>query len=169
MRGRRSEKVLAYEVSVRFIIQVSRDSGVVSPSDISSIAAETATEPIPTASEYNPKPYFPAKLEQNAVPAQNSHPNLNLGDPDPHLASRMSRPLPVKAELVTNELDDVNDGSARPPPYHIAAARSKHAGEFSQIMRVQHLTPSAIKGGAVEEHFYENQVGRRRASDPNDY
>ena len=36
---------------------------------------------------------------------------------------------PVKAEVVTNELDNTED-SRKPPPYHIAAQMSRHANGF---------------------------------------
>lgn len=55
-------------------------------------------------------------------------------------------PTPVRAEIITNELDD------EPPPYHIAAARSRHAGDFLYIQR--NYPPHSSE----EDHFYENQV-----------
>ena len=36
---------------------------------------------------------------------------------------------PVKAEVITNEVDAVED-SRKPPPYHIAAQMSRHANGF---------------------------------------
>ena len=49
---------------------------------------------------------------------------------------------PVKAEVVTNEVNDVNPKTVEPkkaalgpipPPYHIAASMSKHASDFQAI------------------------------------
>ena len=56
---------------------------------------------------------------------------------------------PVKAELVTNELDTTFDGM-KPPPYHIAATKSKYIGDFVQ--------KTSSTGYSEEQHFYENQV-----------
>ena len=58
-------------------------------------------------------------------------------DPLPH--APLPRQQPVKAELVTTELDDEPQNNPRnglqqaPPPYHIAAARSKQASTFSAL------------------------------------
>ena len=63
-------------------------------------------------------------------------------DPLPH--APLPRQQPVKAELVTTELDDEPLNNPRlhqsnsvqqqaPPPYHIAAARSKQASTFSAM------------------------------------
>merc|ERR1739848_506713 len=41
---------------------------------------------------------------------------------------------PVKAEVVTNELDNTED-SRKPPPYHIAAQMSRHANGFQALER----------------------------------
>ena len=67
-------------------------------------------------------------------------------------------PTPVKAEVVTNELDEEDEvlrkvsqsQHQQPPPYHIAATRSKHAGNFYPLHQ-QSVNQQ-------EEHFYENQV-----------
>eukprot|EP00090_Calanus_glacialis_P017436 TRINITY_DN2715_c0_g1_i4.p1 TRINITY_DN2715_c0_g1~~TRINITY_DN2715_c0_g1_i4.p1 ORF type:complete len:1218 (-),score=253.04 TRINITY_DN2715_c0_g1_i4:69-3722(-) len=81
-------------------------------------------------------------------------------DPLPHapVHQKLANPnlAPVKAEIVTNELDDEHKlnlkGSAtnQPPPYHIAAAMSKHASDFSNLHRPSHTQEP-------EEHYYENQ------------
>ena len=66
-------------------------------------------------------------------------------DPLPHAPlphPPLPRQQPVKAELVTTELDDEPQNNPRqqsnglqqaPPPYHIAAARSKQASTFSAL------------------------------------
>ena len=63
-------------------------------------------------------------------------------DPLPHAPlphAPLPRQQPVKAELVTTELDDEPQNNPRnglqqaPPPYHIAAARSKQASTFSAL------------------------------------
>ena len=51
-------------------------------------------------------------------------------------------------------------GGSQPPPYHIAAAMSKHALDFSNLHRPP-LLPSQQPGASAEaedEHYYENQV-----------
>ena len=93
---------------------------------------------------------------------------------------------PVKAEVCTRELDEEpSGGSARtqvPPPYHIAAARSKQAGSFTALHtgqrqgRAQEEEDRRRRGeeeerrrrGEVEEHYYENQdsMKQRRAGGP---
>ena len=65
----------------------------------------------------------------------------------------------MKAELVTNELDE----PVNPPPYHIAAASSKHAANFSVLRSnstlSQHSTVSQHSTLSASQHFYENQDG----------
>ena len=151
--GVRKERVLiAYEVSVSFTVQVSRDSGIVSPSDHSSASTDHLTD-TNNQKEYNQHAFN--KTEQHQGPPPPNHRQEPFqGGPD--LTRVSNPPPPVKAELVTNELDD-DGGAVKPPPYHIAAARSKHAGEFSQMARPPqpHPPPTRL---ATEEHFYENQV-----------
>merc|ERR1719357_1644608 len=86
-----------------------------------------------------------ASTLQNPVMATGSR---RPSDPLPHAPVHQKitnmNLAPVKAEIVTNELDDelkVNfKGSAtsQPPPYHIAAAMSKHASDFSNLHRPSH-------------------------------
>ena len=45
---------------------------------------------------------------------------------------------PVKAEVITNEVDAVED-SRKPPPYHIAAQMSRHANGFQVCKRSRNL------------------------------
>ena len=76
---------------------------------------------------------------------------------------------PVKAELVTNELDEEETerlGGPRkqqqqqmPPPYHIAATKSKQASNFVNI----HHRDNTSHQQSQEEHFYENQETVKRA------
>ena len=146
--------------------KVSRDSGVVSPSDAGSLITETND-----VNEFPPKAPHPAGKPDPAGGLLPVHtPAGQQGfEPDPHIRlqpppfpgsgpypSRLSGPPPVKAELVTNELDDVgfHGGEVKPPPYHIAAARSKHAGDFSQISRNQ------TSANTEDDPFYENQVSK---------
>ena len=80
---------------------------------------------------------------------------------------------PVKAELVTNELDEEEEAERlgsrkqqqhKPPPYHIAATKSKQAGNFYNIH--QHQSPAiqtSQQQSGAEEHFYENQETVKRA------
>ena len=57
-------------------------------------------------------------------------------------------PAPVPAQLVTCELDRPEESRVGPPPYHIAASRSRHAAAFP---------PARLSQPAAEpEHFYEN-------------
>lgn len=98
-----------------------RDSGVITPSE-----GETSPD-----------------QQENPMIVQSRNPS----DPLPQAPPQSSNSKPVKAELVTNELDTAGS-KQRPPPYHIAAAMSKHASDFGAIHR-----PS--EGG--EEHEYENQ------------
>ena len=112
---------------------ISRDSGVISPSENGGEEEESELETAPAA------------LQVHDTPTLRVNNNNYL--------------TPVKAEIVTNELDD--DGSdneekivsRKPPPYHIAASRSKHAGNFFNIQ------PNPLHSNE-EEHFYENQVQR---------
>ena len=156
LKNVRKERVLlSYEVSVSFTVQVSRDSGIVSPSDHSSASTDHPTD-TNNQNEYNQKPFNKTGAEQHQGPPPPNHRQEPL-----HGGSDLTRvsnppPPPVKAELVTNELDD-DGGAVKPPPYHIAAARSKHAGEFSQMARPPQPNPPPARL-ATEEHFYENQV-----------
>ena len=82
---------------------------------------------------------------------------------------------PVKAELVTNELDEEEEGERlgsrkqqqhKPPPYHIAATKSKQAGNFYNIHHNQHQSPAlqtSQQQSGAEEHFYENQETVKKA------
>ena len=77
---------------------------------------------------------------------------------------------PVKAEVVTNELDEEESerlGGPRkqpqqqmPPPYHIAATKSKQAGNF---VNIHHRDNTSQQQQSQEEHFYENQETVKRA------
>ena len=75
-------------------------------------------------------------LTVQAAPQSTATPR-RPSDPLPH--APLPRQQPVKAELVTTELDDEPQNNPRnglqqaPPPYHIAAARSKQASTFSAL------------------------------------
>ena len=79
---------------------------------------------------------------------------------------------PVKAELVTNELDEEEEAERlgsrkqqqhKPPPYHIAATKSKQAGNFYNIHQHQSPAIQSQQQSGAEEHFYENQETVKRA------
>ena len=193
--------------------KVSRDSGVISPSEADSATTECSDMDIgvdnqdsnfqldinratnflsvkSTPTNGLTKDIYPNNglKENNQMlpqqrPVSNLQNTLMMGgsrrpsDPLPYAPEHqtLSNPnlSPVKAELVTNELDNDNirntignqdietifhnlkkifPGSAtsHPPPYHIAAAMSKHAQDFSNLHRPSH--------NQEEEHYYENQV-----------
>ena len=111
--------------------KVSRDSGVFSPSDAASMATESSDNTDFTATKIVDQPVNGIKCD-----AQSSGGRSVMMTP------------PVKAELVTNELDHENHDGMKPPPYHIAAAKSKYVTDFVQ------KTASYQE----EQHFYENQV-----------
>ena len=126
---------------------ISRDSGVISPSDPGQEETESELEPSQA----------PGSLQVHDTPTLRANNNNNYL-------------TPVKAEIVTNELDDGDSdddekitakksGSAnqQPPPYHIAATRSKHAGNFFNIHH-SNLPGAHQQNNNEEEHFYENQV-----------
>ena len=131
---------------------ISRDSGVISPSD----NGQEDTE-----SELEPSPALPATLQVHDTPTLRVNNNNN----------NYNYLTPVKAELVTNELDDgdseddddkfhskkAGPANHQPPPYHIAATRSKHAGNFFNIHN-SNLQAAHQQNNNEEEHFYENQV-----------
>ena len=121
---------------------ISRDSGVISPSENGQEDTESEVEA--------------GALQVHDTPTLRVTNNNYL--------------TPVKAEIVTNELDEDGSDSEdkmvskqkvatshhQPPPYHIAATRSKHAGNFLNIQ--QNLPGSKHQNNNEEEHFYENQV-----------
>ena len=127
---------------------ISRDSGVISPSE----NGQEDTE---------------SELETGVANSLQVHDTPTLR------VTNNNYLTPVKAEIVTNELDDDESdteekmvskmtGSAhqQPPPYHIAATRSKHAGNFFSI---QHNLPGpSPQTSNEEEHFYENQDTMKR-------
>ena len=130
---------------------ISRDSGVISPSDPGQEETESELEPSQT----------PGSLQVHDTPTLRANNNNNYL-------------TPVKAEIVTNELDDGDSdddekivakklGSAnhQPPPYHIAATRSKHAGNFFNIHH-SNLQGAQQQNNNEEEHFYENQDTMKR-------
>ena len=126
---------------------ISRDSGVISPSDNGQEDTESEMEPSPA----------PATLQVHDTPTLRVNNNNYL--------------TPVKAEIVTNELDEgdsededdrihsqkAGPANHQPPPYHIAATRSKHAGNFLNI-HSSNLQAAQQQNNNEEEHFYENQV-----------
>jgi Leucine-rich repeat (LRR) protein len=87
--------------------KTSRDSGVITPSD-GSVTSPENEQSLP------PPPPLP--------PPQGRKPS----DPLPQA------PPPVRPEIATNELEP-DQAPKRPPPYHIAAALSKHAGDFNAV------------------------------------
>ena len=125
---------------------ISRDSGVISPSDNGQEDTESEMEASPA----------PVSLQVHDTPTLRVNNNYLT---------------PVKAEIVTNELDDgdseeeedkihsqkAGPTTHQPPPYHIAATRSKHAGNFFQIHN-SNLQGAHKQTNNEEEHFYENQV-----------
>ena len=124
-----------------------------SPSEVDSILAETAETDV----SYPPKQ--PGQLRPEATTTSPPEyqfdpqtPAARTKDGDDIFGGSDRIPPPVKAELVTNELDDVGGAppptSVRPPPYHIAAAKSKHAVDFSNMLRSQN----------EDDPYYENQV-----------
>ena len=170
--------------------KVSRDSGVVSPSDGGSLVTDTsdggcggeakvvAAETLASGGSVLTVHDTPSRPEStnyrhqdflNEYPPRLNEFKLGSGKEytmQPVMATRFNSPattagannsssvapLPVKAELVTNELDD----HLSPPPYHIAAARSKQAATFS-VVRSNSLV-SQSSGSSTSQHLYENQV-----------
>merc|ERR1719483_219259 len=175
--------------------KVSRDSGVISPSEADSATTECSDMDIGVDNQDSnfqldidratnvlsvksaptnglTKDIYPNNglKENNQMlpqqrPVSNLQNTLMMGgsrrpsDPLPYAPEHqtLSNPnlSPVKAELVTNELDNDNirntigSATSHPPPYHIAAAMSKHAQDFSNLHRPSH--------NQEEEHYYENQ------------
>ena len=120
--------------------KVSRDSGVmVSPS------TDTGLETEDTEAEDQDLGREVESDNNKAGGALQVHDTPTLAHNNNYLA-------PVKAELVTNELDEEEQderllGSRKqqqhkPPPYHIAATKSKQAGNFYNIHHHQHQSPA---------------------------
>ena len=138
--------------------KVSRDSGVISPSD-NGLEEDTEDDLDPVHEEDSDAPQgtgFGAPLQVHDTPSL-VHNNNN------YLA-------PVKAEVVTNELDEEEErpGSRKqqtqqPPPYHIAATKSKQAGNFYNLHHQQQSPVTPARQQHQEEHFYENQESVKRA------
>ena len=126
---------------------VSRDSGVVTSSHADSVETQDHSSTILPKSELSVTTKTNI-LNQglNFKQDQQIHYETFGNPPD----SFNNGPTPVRAEIITNELDD------DPPPYHIAAARSRHAGDFLYIQR-NYPPPSS-----EEDHFYENQVIKQK-------
>ena len=134
--------------------KVSRDSGVISPSDTGLETEDTEAEDPGCEEERGSKTGAPLQVHDTPTLVHNNN----------YLA-------PVKAELVTNELEE-EEGSERlgarkllqhkPPPYHIAATKSKQAGNFYNI-RNQPQQSRSPEPCQEEEHFYENQEAVKRA------
>ena len=136
--------------------KISRDSGVISPSDNgvddtdSSEEAHEAHENISNVANNTLKVHDNPTAVPNTIHTSNNN----------YLA-------PVKAEIVTNELDNVDEEVAKarpasvhqqPPPYHIAATRSKQASNFYNIHHSHQTSNQTNHQSNQEEHFYENQV-----------
>ena len=138
--------------------KVSRDSGVISPSDTGLETEDTEAEDPGCDEETGSMTGAPLQVHDT-----------------PTLVHNNNYLPPVKAELVTNELEE-EEGSERlgsrkllqhkPPPYHIAATKSKQAGNFYNIREQQQQSLSSQTSqepGQEEEHFYENQEAVKRA------
>ena len=126
---------------------VSRDSGVVTSSHAAdSVETQDHSTTIPPKSELSVTTKTNI-LNQGLNFQQDQQIHYEtFGNPPDSFNNGVHGPTPVRAEIITNELDD------DPPPYHIAAARSRHAGDFLYIQR-NYPPPSS-----EEDHFYENQV-----------
>ena len=87
-------------------------------------------------------------VSDGSTPDQEPSSTRNPCDPLPQ--------APVKAELVTNELEeeeillDPTEDSRKPPPYHIAAQMSRHANDFQILERkssfMSDVTMESISG-----------------------
>merc|ERR1719410_1123657 len=135
--------------------KISRDSGVISPSDNgvddtdSSEEAHEAHENVSNVANNTLKVHDNPTAVPSTIPTSNNN----------YLA-------PVKAEIVTNELDNVDEEVSKarpsslhhqPPPYHIAATRSKQASNFYNIHHPHQSSNQTNQQNNQEEHFYENQ------------
>lgn len=91
-----------------------------------SVMVSSDPEPIPANS--------PDKTSRDSGVSDGSTPDQLFEQPQ--ISTRNpSDPLPqapVKAEVVTNVLEPGDQVDKKPPPYHIAAQMSRHAGDFSQ-------------------------------------
>ena len=144
--------------------KISRDSGIVSPSDAGSMNTEhsdhTITDfpppPPPLLSTIGGKiPITVADNQLSVLPTKQT----SVGGAGSKMDSSLQHqqlyqqriiPPPVKADLVTNELDATFD-VMKPPPYHIAATKSKYVGDF--VSKVANTT-----GYSDDQPVYENQV-----------
>ena len=106
----------------------SKDSGVITPSDAgTNSGSRTSPEQDPpsiSGMSRNPSDPLPQ------APVTNHSNRNNPGE----------MVMPVKAEIVTTELNDPHQTNQEkvPPPYHIAASMSKHASDFKSIHLPSH-------------------------------
>ena len=96
--------------------KTSRDSGILSSSPDHGSTPDQ---------DNNPMMIMPPTVTTNGNGGVPSSTTRNPSDPLPQ--------APVKAEIVTNEIND--DPGKKPPPYHIAAQMSKHANDFQKLER----------------------------------
>ena len=144
--------------------KVSRDSGIVSPSDAGSMNTEHSDH---TITDFPPPPPPLLSTVGGKIPMTAADNQLSVQPPkqsavggaglkmdaslhQQHLYQQRMIPPPVKAELVTNELDTTFD-VMKPPPYHIAATKSKYVGDF--VSKSANAT-----GYSDDQPVYENQV-----------
>ena len=101
----------------------SRDSGILTPSEIgTNSGSRTSPEQdqiVISGMSRNPSDPLPQAPTTSSI--RNNSTNEMV--------------MPVKAEIVTTELNDPNQKQQEkvPPPYHIAASMSKHASDFKSI------------------------------------
>ena len=118
--------------------KMSRDSGLMTPSDGSLTSPDSADLNNPNSGFMDASGNLINSSAPRNGPGQSfSNDPQSVNPSNGHSSVRRpSDPLPqaplppVKAEVVTTELDGGSVGPIRPPPYHIAAAMSKHAGDF---------------------------------------
>jgi erbb2-interacting protein len=102
----------------------SRDSGILTPSECGTNSGSRTSpeqdQPVISSMSRNPSDPLPQAPVSNAT-RNNLHNEMMV--------------MPVKAEIVTTELNDPNQKHQEmvPPPYHIAASMSKHASDFKSI------------------------------------
>ena len=178
--------------------KVSRDSGVTSPSEGGSVTTDTSEQAHDSLDSQTTTTHVlsvhstPASgLTVQAAPVQ-AGAGRRPSDPLPHAPATPRHQPPVKAELVTTELDDEPTGIRHqvtnvltlqdlkqnaqvPPPYHIAAARSKQLGNFNpmrqrpiseedeeQRKRKEEEEEKRKRREEEEEHYYENQESMKQ-------
>ena len=109
----------------------SRDSGIITPSE-GGTNSGSRTSPEHDHQQQMVATGIMSRNPSDPLPQAPSFSN-SLMKKDIKMSEEMV--MPVKAEIVTTELNDSNQKQQDkvPPPYHIAASMSKHASDFKSI------------------------------------